>query len=42
MLRIEGERIALLGEKSARIFLKGHAPREVRPDESMQFLLESI
>lgn len=39
LLRIEGGGINLLGEKSARIFLKGQEPREYDPGESLQFLL---
>lgn len=39
-LRIEGDEIKLLGPKSARVFLKGAAPEEFAPEDSLQFLLE--
>jgi dipeptidase E len=39
MLRVEGDRISLLGGKPARYFVKGEAPREVAPEESFDFLL---
>ncbi|HVF57063.1 MAG TPA: dipeptidase PepE [Pyrinomonadaceae bacterium] len=38
MLRIEGTRINLLGDKTARIFVNGKLPAEVGPGESLQFL----
>jgi len=40
MLRIEGAGVALLGATGARIFQRGQAPREVRPGEALDFLLE--
>lgn len=40
MLRLEGDRLALLGPKSARIFLKGREPWEVGPEGSLAFLLQ--
>ena len=39
ILRVEEGRIALLGEKSARIFLHGRAPWEVGPRGDLGFLL---
>ncbi len=39
LLRVEGDEINLLGEKSARIFVKGAEPKEYDPGESLQFLL---
>ena len=38
-LRVEGGSVALLGDKPARIFLKGRDPFEVGPTESLDFLL---
>jgi dipeptidase E len=38
ILRLEGDRLALLGQKSARIFLKGREPWEAGPAESLEFL----
>lgn len=40
MLRIEGSEISLLGEKSARLFVKGREPFECGPQDSLQFLLK--
>ena len=40
ILRVEDERIQLLGAKPVRVFKHGEAPREVRPEESLQFLLQ--
>jgi dipeptidase E len=40
MLRVEGDRIRLLGGKPARHFLKGEEPRDVAPEESYNFLLQ--
>ena len=40
MLRVEGGEISLLGEKSARIFVKGEEPKEYDPGDSLQFLLD--
>jgi hypothetical protein len=39
MLRVEGDRIKLLGGKPARHFLKGEEPRDLAPEESFDFLL---
>jgi len=39
MLRIEGDEIALLGGKPARIFVKDEPPRDISPEESLSFLL---
>jgi dipeptidase E len=39
MLRIEGSSVRLLGSAGARIFRRGHAPQEVRPGDSIGFLL---
>jgi dipeptidase E len=39
ILRLEGERLSLLGPRSARIFLKGREPWEVEPKGSLAFLL---
>ena len=41
ILRLEAGRLALLGEKTARIFLKGKDPREVNPGANLAFLLRS-
>ena len=32
-------RIRLVGDKPARLFFKGEAPRDLAPEESLQFLL---
>ncbi len=39
ILRIEGDEIKLLGEKSARVFLSGVDAREYQPADSLSFLL---
>ena len=39
ILRVQGGRIALLGEKSARLFLHGRAPWEVGPRGDLSFLM---
>lgn len=39
MLRIEGSRIRLRGERNARIFKYGQETREYAPEDSLQFLL---
>lgn len=39
MLRIEGDKIKLLGEKTARIFVSGENAREITPADSLEFLL---
>lgn len=41
ILRVEGKHLTLLGEKSARIFLKGRAPWEVSPTASLAFLTKA-
>lgn len=38
-LRREGASLALIGEKPARLFKKGHEPRDLWPGESLDFLL---
>src|ERR1051325_4121077 len=40
MLRIEDASIKLLGEKSARVLLKGREARDYAPHESLEFLLQ--
>lgn len=40
-LRIEGERIKLLGEKTARVFKSGEEAKEYKPADSLEFLLPS-
>ena len=40
MLRIEGDAIALIGGKPARIFVKGEPPRDTSPGELLSFLLD--
>ncbi|MCA1619451.1 MAG: dipeptidase PepE [Acidobacteria bacterium] len=40
MLRVEGDRVKLLGGKPARHFLKGEEPRDLAPEESISFLLQ--
>lgn len=39
MLRVEGDRITLIGDKPARYFIKGEEPRDIAPEESFSFLL---
>jgi dipeptidase E len=39
ILRIEGQKVKLLGEKTARIFRSGEDAREIRPSDSLEFLL---
>jgi dipeptidase E len=41
ILRIEGETVRLLGEKTARIFKSGEDAREIEPADSLEFLLTS-
>ncbi len=41
ILRIEGERIKLLGEKTARVFKSGEEAKEYKPADSLEFLLTS-
>jgi dipeptidase E len=40
-LRIEGKTMKLLGEKTARIFKSGEDAREIKPVDSLEFLLTS-
>jgi dipeptidase E len=40
ILRVEGTRVRLLGDRPARIFLKGRAPWEHPPSEPLDFLLQ--
>ena len=40
ILRVEGGRIELIGERPMRIFRKGQAPYEVRPGDDLNFLLD--
>jgi dipeptidase E len=40
MLRVEGDRINLLGGKPARYFIKGEPPRDIAPEDSFSFLLD--
>lgn len=40
-LRIEGERIKLLGEKTARVFKSGEEAKEYKTEDSLAFLLAS-
>ena len=39
MLRVEGYEMRLVGDKPARIFLKGEEPYDLGPEDSFQFLL---
>jgi len=41
ILRVEGPRLSLLGSKTARIFLRGRAPREVGPRDDLSFLMKA-
>jgi dipeptidase E len=41
MLRIEDASIRLLGEKSARVFIKGQRARDYAPHEALEFLWQS-
>ena len=41
MLRVEDERIELLGDKPARVFRKGRELIEPAPGDSLQFLLDA-
>jgi dipeptidase E len=41
ILRVESGRVVLLGERTARIFLKGKEPREVGPGDDLRFLMRS-
>jgi dipeptidase E len=41
ILRVEAGRLALLGGKTARIFLKGQEPREVGPTDDLSFLMRA-
>jgi dipeptidase E len=39
MLRVEGTRVTLVGEKAARVFLRGKEPWEVEPGGGLQSLM---
>jgi dipeptidase E len=39
MLRVEGGRVALVGERGPRLFVKGEEPRDLSADEPLDFLL---
>jgi dipeptidase E len=41
ILRIEGQTVKLLGEKTARIFTSGEDAREIKPADSLEFLLNT-
>jgi dipeptidase E len=41
ILRVEGPRLSLLGEKTARIFLRGRSPWEVGPRDDLSFLMRA-
>jgi len=41
ILRIEGQAVKLLGEKTARIFRSGEDAKEIKPEDSLEFLLTS-
>ena len=40
MLRVEGEQMRMIGNRTARIFLKGNTPLELSSDNDFSFLLE--
>jgi dipeptidase E len=42
MLRVEDEKIELLGDKPARVFRKGREAIELVPGDSLQFLLDGV
>ena len=39
MLRIEGSKIRLRGDRTARVFFSGQEAREYAPEDSLEFLL---
>ena len=41
LLRVEGGRLSLLGEKTARIFLRGRTPWEVGPGSDLSYLMKA-
>ncbi|HJQ30659.1 MAG TPA: dipeptidase PepE [Pyrinomonadaceae bacterium] len=41
ILRVEGDTVRLLGGKPARLFEHGREPRDIAPEESFDFLLNS-
>ncbi len=41
ILRVEGRKLALLGEKTARVFLRGRQPWEVGPTDDLSFLMRA-
>lgn len=42
ILRIEGATLRLLGDKEARVFVKGREPQEFSPQQSLEFLLRPV
>jgi len=42
MLRIIGDKIALLGPLPARVFLQGQKPMEFKPGDDINFLLDAV
>ncbi len=40
MIKLEDVQFKLIGPKPARIFKNGHPPREVYPDDDLDFLFE--
>lgn len=42
MLRVKGDKIALLGSLSARIFLQGEKPMEFKSGDDIGFLMEAV
>lgn len=40
-LRVHGEEMMLGGDTGAKLFLKGEAPREIEPNQNLNFLLKS-
>ena len=41
MLRVTGDKLALLGPLSARVFLQGQKPMEFKPGDDISFLMEA-
>jgi len=39
MLRVEGDAVKLVGDRRPRLFIKGEAPRDLAPGDSLDFLL---
>ncbi|MBF9252647.1 dipeptidase PepE [Pontibacter sp. 172403-2] len=42
MLRITGDKIALLGPLPARVFLQGQKPMEFKPGDDINFLMDAV